>query len=196
MFVKNARYALATVLAAGAVSALPAPVAAAPGGGSCLIGDWTLTRYSMAIKGKDVALTTTGGQGAKLRITRSNAVYDFTGSKRTVTKGVRSGQPVAMWADYEGRLGLKSRFRGTKAGVFTTKPASAAGNAIGTLGQIQPEKKVLGKYSLVETYRRGEWGALTPLRADFKCNARALKFAAKKKDFFGTSVVTIYYRRS
>lgn len=202
MFVNHARCALAAVLAAGALS-LPAPAAAAPpappappGPGACLIGTWTMTRYSMVVKGRDIDLTTTGGQGTRLTVTKQNATYDFGDTRRTVTKGTRSGQPVSLWAAYRGRLTMQSKFRGAQSGIFTTKAKSAAGNATGVLGQAYPQKKVLARYSLVQAYHRGMGGALTPVRANFKCNERALRFHVKKKDFFGASVVNVVYRRS
>jgi len=191
-----ARLTLAAVLAAGAVTALPGSAAAAPGRGSCLVGNWTLTKYSMVMKGKDVSLATTGGKGTRLRVTPNSAVYDFNYSKPALTKGKRSGEPVSLWASYRGKLALKSKFRGARSGVLTTRPGSAKGDANGLLGQLRPEKKLLAKYSIVETYRRGEWVALTPHRANFRCDARSLRLEARKKDFFGTSMVKIEYRRS
>ncbi|MEO3783040.1 hypothetical protein ABGB12_06915 [Actinocorallia sp. B10E7] len=196
MVVNHARFTLAAVLAAAAVAALPGSAAAAPGRGSCLMGNWTLTKYSMVMKGKDVSLSTTGGKGTRLRVTPGGAVYDFDHSKPAITKGTRSGEPVALWASYRGKLSLKSKFRGSRSGVLATRPASARGDANGLLGQLRPEKKLLAKYSIVETYRRGEWVALTPHRANFRCNGRSLLLHAKKRDAFGTSAVKIQYRRS
>ena len=196
MLIDHARLAIAAALTAGAVAALPGSAAAAPGRGPCLVGNWTLTKYTMNLKGKDVALRTTGGQGTRLRVTRGGAVYDFNRSKPAVTNGTRSGEQVGLWSSYRGKLALKSKFRGTRSGVLTTRPASARGDANGLLGQLKPEKKLLAKYSIVETYRRGEWVSLTPPRADFRCNGRTLVLQAKKRDFFGTSAVKIEYRRS
>ncbi|WP_106398122.1 hypothetical protein [Actinocorallia populi] len=196
MFVNYARFTVAAVLTAGAVAALPGSAAAAPGRGSCLMGNWTLTKYVMTMKGKDVSLHTTGGQGTRLRVGKNGAVYDFNRSKPAITKGTRSGEEVGLWSSYRGRLSLKSKFRGARSGVLTTRPGSARGDANGLLGQLKPEKKLLAKYSIVETYRRGEWVALIPHRADFRCNGRTLLLQAKKRDFFGTSTVKIEYRRA
>ncbi len=196
MLIDYARFAVAAAMTAGAVAALPGSAAAAPGRGPCLVGNWTLTKYTMTMKGKDVSLRTTGGQNTRLRVTRDGAVYDFNRSKPAITNGTRSGEPVGLWASYRGKLALKSKFRGTRTGTLTTRPASARGDANGLLGQLKPEKKLLAKYSIGETYRRGEWVALTPHRADFRCNGRTLVLQAKKRDFFGTSAVKIEYRRS
>jgi hypothetical protein len=199
MVVNSVRLTLAAVLAAGAVSALPASAAAAPGRGACILGDWTLTKYTMVMKGKDVRLSSSGGEKTRLKVTRGGVVYDFNKSKPAVTKGTRSGERVGLWASYRGRLVLKSEFRGPRSGrsgTLTVKPRSARGDANGLLGQLHPEKKLIAKYSIIETYRKGQAVALTPHRASFRCSGRSLELTVKGRDAFGTSQSTFRYRRS
>jgi len=196
MVVNSVRLTLAAVLAAGAVSALPASAAAAPGRGSCILGDWTLTKYTMVMKGKDVRLSSSGGERTRLKVTRGGVVYDFNKSKPAVTKGTRSGERVGLWASYRGRLALKSEFRGTRSGTLTVKPRSARGDANGLLGQLHPERKLIAKYSIIETYRKGQAVALTPHRAGFRCSGRSLELTVKGRDAFGTTQSKFRYRRS
>jgi len=183
------RLSQAVALAAGAVLVLPASVSAAE---ACVLGDWRLTEYRSAAKGRNVEINAEGGEGARLSLTGKTASYGFDKAKKVVTKGNDNGDRYVLKSVYKKRILFKSTLKGSKKGTLVLKRKTATGDATvkHTFNTVPMSRRKLAKH-----YRDGDVDPFIPVRHTFTCSGRTLKLAATLSDPVAPAAVTAVYRR-
>jgi len=182
---------LAAAVAAGGVLAVPASASAAPK--SCLVGKWKLTKYKMNSNVGGEVITSQGGGGTKLTVTKKSVKFDFAGSEKVVIKGKKpGGKAYRMAESYKKGLTFKSSFKGAKKGSLLLKAKSATGKAtVTTLIGGKP----ISTIKVANYHRSGEVNPFIPVFAQFSCTSKMMSLLMEADGPDGAMASEFYYTR-
>ncbi|MDX6738335.1 hypothetical protein [Actinocorallia sp. A-T 12471] len=192
MFGHVVRTTVIAAVAAGAVAG--APGAASAAAKACAVGKWTMVKHSFSAKGEGYDFTGTGGKGVRLTVGKKSLSWDFRGSKRLVSQGTRSGEKVAMWSRYDGRLRVPASFKGNKKGLLTADVRKAKGDATARTGKVGA-KRPDATYPLAPNYRKGKPETIALGSGSFTCTGRSLHLVLATKSATDSSRFDTWFRR-
>jgi len=162
-----------TIVAASMSVVVPAQAAAK----ACVLGKWRSTSYHMTIENGVGQTYAKGAKGVRLTITRTSLAYDFNKSTKETLTGFSSGSLIFRSSyQYAKKLRVKATVKGAKKGSIVIKSKTATGNATGTGRRTWPERKNLGTYNMAKSLRSGSVQSLVPVKSDFSCSGKTLKF--------------------
>lgn len=192
MSTTSLRLLSAAALTAGLAFTVPAPASAAPK--PCAAGTWKLTKYTLKSHIEEVTAKAKGGEGTRLTITKKSAAYDFSRSKKIVTKGVVEGDPYTVTDVFKKKLTFKSTLTGKKkTGSLTLKPKTATGGA--TISSFLDNQST-GTAKLARNYKAGLYDPFIPTFGQYTCTSKTLKLVLEADGPKTTIASVHYYKRA